>query len=94
MISRTSQYACDRRFVTYLIATALLSGGCTQPRKPAAATAPAAPVRPGIEAFVERPPAAVIGKRIGLITNHTGIDRTGRSDIELLRGMSSVKLVA
>ena len=34
------------------------------------------------------------GKRIGLITNHTGIDHTGRSNIELLRVRSDVKLVA
>jgi len=72
---------------------------------PAAAQAPAAaqtqasgqvqgPVVPGIEVFLAHPPTAVVGKRIGLITNQTGIDRQGRSDIDLLGKSSRVKLVA
>jgi uncharacterized protein YbbC (DUF1343 family)/CubicO group peptidase (beta-lactamase class C family) len=34
------------------------------------------------------------GKRVGLITNHTGRDREGRSTIDLLAGAPDVKLVA
>ncbi|MEM9479665.1 MAG: DUF1343 domain-containing protein [Verrucomicrobiota bacterium] len=34
------------------------------------------------------------GKRVGLITNHTGITRDGRSTWELLRGAEAVDLVA
>jgi uncharacterized protein YbbC (DUF1343 family) len=48
----------------------------------------------GIESFVKKPPGAARGKRIGLITNHTGADRKGVSDIDLIRGMDSVQLVA
>lgn len=48
----------------------------------------------GVEVFLAHPPAAVKGKRIGLITNHTGVDARGRSDIDRLRDMKSVKLVA
>ena len=34
------------------------------------------------------------GKRVGLITNQSGRDRTGRSDIDLLYRAPGVKLVA
>ncbi|MGQ0815682.1 MAG: exo-beta-N-acetylmuramidase NamZ family protein [Gemmatimonadota bacterium] len=53
-----------------------------------------AQVRPGIEVFLDQPPAVLQGKRIGLITNHSGIDRQGRSTIDLLNGVQSMKLVA
>jgi uncharacterized protein YbbC (DUF1343 family) len=42
-------------------------------------------VRPGISVLLEDSIHLVRGKRIGLLTNHTGIDETGRSDIDLLR---------
>src|SRR5437867_7907254 len=58
----------------------------------ACASAPA--VRPGIEVFVEHPPALVRGKRVGLITNQSGIDRQRRSTIDLLRGVPDLTLVA
>ena len=51
-------------------------------------------VRPGIEVFLSSVPARIRGKRIGLITNHAGIDRAGRSDIDLLALRSDVRLVA
>jgi uncharacterized protein YbbC (DUF1343 family) len=54
----------------------------------------AAPVRPGLELFVERVPPALVGKRVGLITNQTGIDRAGVSSIDRLAALSSVRLVA
>ena len=53
-----------------------------------------AAVRPGVEVFVDAVPAAVRGKRVGLITNHTGLDRSGRSTIDLLHGSPGVELVA
>ena len=66
------------------------------------ATAPAcvhasgasAPIRPGVEVFVEHPPAVVRGKRVGLITNQSGIDRQRRSTIDLLRASTELTLVA
>lgn len=60
--------------------------------QPAAPTPRAAVVRTGLEAFVAAPPAVVRGKRIGLITNHTGIDRQRRTTIDLLHAMPGVKL--
>ena len=38
--------------------------------------------------------APLAGKRVGLITNHTGIDRDGRTTIDLLAHAPNVKLVA
>lgn len=54
----------------------------------------AATVRPGIEVFLSDLPAALRGKRVGLITNHTGIDRSRTSDIDLIAQHKDLKLVA
>jgi len=70
-----------QRSAALLVAAAL---GC--------ASAPV--VRPGIEIFVEHPPALVQGKRVGLITNQSGIDRQRRSTIDLLRAVPGMTLVA
>jgi uncharacterized protein YbbC (DUF1343 family) len=55
---------------------------------------PSGPVRPGIEVFLSDVPARVRGKRVGLITNHAGIDRAGTSDIDLIAAHRDLKLVA
>ena len=39
-------------------------------------------------------PAALRGKRVGLITNNTGIDRSGTSDIDLIAASDDLTLVA
>ena len=52
------------------------------------------PVRPGIEVFLEHLPADLRGKRVGLITNHSAIDRAGASDIDLIARHRDLKLVA
>lgn len=75
----------------------LLLAACQAPAPaPAAATSPAAAtgVRPGIETFLANLPAAVRGKRVGLITNHTGIDRARTPDIDLIAQHPDLKLVA
>ena len=56
--------------------------------------ASAPPVRPGIETFLADVPRALRGKRVGLITNHTGIDRSRTSDIDLIARHKDLKLVA
>jgi uncharacterized protein YbbC (DUF1343 family) len=56
--------------------------------------AASAQVRPGIEVFLEKPPREIVGKRVGLITNHSGLDRQGRTTIDLLAASPHVKLVA
>jgi uncharacterized protein YbbC (DUF1343 family) len=42
-------------------------------------------VRPGIEVLLTDSAQLVRGVRVGLLTNHTGVDRAGRRDIDLLR---------
>ncbi|HLM54806.1 MAG TPA: DUF1343 domain-containing protein [Pyrinomonadaceae bacterium] len=59
----------------------------------AQAPAPTA-VRPGIETFLAEVPKALRGKRVGLITNHTGVDRAATSDIDLIAKHRDLKLVA
>jgi uncharacterized protein YbbC (DUF1343 family) len=51
-----------------------------------ACAAPAArgQVRPGIEVLVSDSAHLIAGKRLGLLTNHTGIDRQGRRDVDVL----------
>jgi uncharacterized protein YbbC (DUF1343 family) len=39
-------------------------------------------MRPGIEVFLSDVPAKLRGKRVGLITNHAGIDRAGTADAD------------
>ncbi|MCA1600490.1 MAG: DUF1343 domain-containing protein [Actinobacteria bacterium] len=56
--------------------------------------ASASTVRPGIETFLADVPRALRGKRVGLITNHTGVDRSRTSDIDLIAKHKELKLVA
>ncbi len=74
----------------------LLVASCAQAPVPAPPAAPdtAAVVRPGIEVFLADVPAALRGKRVGLITNHSGIDRARTSDIDLIARHPGLKLVA
>ena len=60
---------------------------------PASEADSTAPV-PGIEVLLEDPPDLLRGKRIGLITNPTGVDRELRSNIDLLAKHPDLRLVA
>jgi uncharacterized protein YbbC (DUF1343 family) len=51
-------------------------------------------VRLGIDVLVDDQFKRLEGKRVGLITNHTGLDRTGKSTADLLHQAPNVKLVA
>ncbi|HET9948708.1 MAG TPA: DUF1343 domain-containing protein [Longimicrobiales bacterium] len=51
-------------------------------------------VRPGLEVLLTDSLHLVAGRRAGLITNHTGIDREGRSAIDVLHEHPEVDLVA
>ena len=80
--------------------TACASGGATTDVAAAggsvssAATAGAAGVVPGVEVLLQDSLHLLRGKRVGLITNHTGRDRKGTSTIDLLYRAPGVKLVA
>ncbi len=52
------------------------------------------PVRPGIEVLLSDSLALVRGRRVGLVTNHTGRDRSGTLSIDLLAAHPDVELVA
>ena len=66
----------------------------TPPATPPVAASRDAAVRPGIEVFLEDVPAALRGKRVGLIANQSAIDRSGRLDIDLIARRPDLKLVA
>ena len=51
-------------------------------------------VRPGLDVFLADVPAELRGKRIGLIANHSAIDRAGRLAIDLIAAHQDLKLVA
>lgn len=55
---------------------------------------PAAGVAPGIEVLLSDSLHLVRGKRVGLITNHSGRDRHGTSTIDLLYRAPGVRLTA
>jgi Uncharacterized protein conserved in bacteria len=57
-------------------------------------TVSAAQVRTGIEVLEGRHFEGLVGKRVGLITNPTGVDRNYRSTIDILDGAEGVTLTA
>jgi uncharacterized protein YbbC (DUF1343 family) len=76
----------------------LLAASCTtapgQPPPDAASAGSNATVRPGIEVFLADVPARLRGKRVGLLTNHSGIDRERNADIDLIAAHPDLELVA
>lgn len=64
------------------------------PGMPVAAADTLAAVRPGVEVLLADSLHLLRGKRVGLITNHSGRDRAGRSTIDLLHAAPGVQLVA
>ncbi len=63
--------------------TMLLLGGCA-----------AAQVKTGLDVLIENNFKPLAGKRIGLLTNQTGIDRSGRRNIDILAHAPDLKLTA
>ena len=49
---------------------------------------------PGVEVFLADVPARLQGKRVGLITNASAVDRAGRPDIDLVAKHPKLKLTA
>ncbi len=76
-----------------LLSAIVLLAACAPAPAPAPAQASSV-VLPGIDVFLADIPPAVRGKRVALITNQSGIDRAGRSDIDLIAQSRDVKLVA
>jgi uncharacterized protein YbbC (DUF1343 family) len=53
-----------------------------------------AQVKPGLEVLLHDSLRVLEGKRVGLITNHTGRDRQGRRNVDLLHQTPGINLVA
>ena len=60
---------------------------------PERAVPPADGVRTGIDVLARDNFAALKGRRVGLVTNHTGLDREGRATIDLLFKAEGVTLL-
>jgi uncharacterized protein YbbC (DUF1343 family) len=72
----------------------LLSSSTLRARWPRTRSAHAARVQTGLDALEAEKFAPLRGKRIGLITNHTGVDGEGRRNIDVLAKAPGVTLVA
>jgi uncharacterized protein YbbC (DUF1343 family) len=83
-----------KRLVPLLLALAL-PGACTaQSGTPAPAAGTPSAVRIGIDHLTHDVPPQIRGRRVGLITNQTGVTRDGRSSIDVLAEAPGVELVA
>lgn len=82
----------------FAAALALSAVACADRRPAAGAGGEQLPapttVRPGIEVLLSDSLHLVAGRRVGLVTNHTGIDSGGRSSIDLLAEHAQIELVA
>ena len=88
------------------IAAAALSGGSTVRLKPDATSMPASvanvvsgfsrtsPVLTGIDVLARDGFAQLKGKKVGLVTNHTGRSMSGASTIDLIHSAAGVQLLA
>ncbi len=81
------------RFRSRLVILILMLGADWH-RLPAPKATLRAPVQAGIDVYESIPPAAFRGKRLGLITNQTGLDSQGRRTIDVLAQAQGVELVA
>src|SRR5687767_15360574 len=68
--------------------------GSVRAAAPDAESAVAAGVVPGVEVLLADSLHLLRGKRVGLITNHTGRDRKGTSTVDLLHKAPGVQLTA
>ncbi|MBO7547340.1 MAG: DUF1343 domain-containing protein [Bacteroidales bacterium] len=84
-----------RKTAFYAFALLLCCLSC-RGQQPSAAVqvAPSAPVKPGIEVLRERGFEGLKGKRVGLLTNPSGVDRNLKSTVDILFEAPEVNLVA
>lgn len=87
---------CSQVFVVTLLATAVFPARQLLPHAGASApeTGPPPPSLSGVDVYESLNPDPLAGKRVGLITNQTGVDSKGIRTIDVLAGREGVKLVA
>ena len=81
-------------FVLALLTACVQAPAADPPSTAGNATATSGVVQPGIETFLADIPERLRGKRVGLITNQTAVDRQRRTDIDLIAQHPQLKLVA
>ena len=86
-----------RSFVASIVAANLDPDPARPPKAgrespPAAGRAVSSSVRTGLDVLVDQQFASLADKRVGLLTNHTGIDREGRRNIDLMAAADGVRL--
>ncbi len=72
----------------------LFAAACAQTPAPADTPASTGSVIPGIEVFLADVPERIRGKRVGLITNQSAVDRSRTPDIDLIAQSKDLKLTA
>ena len=80
-----------------LLPIAAVAADPAQPKAEEAVKSIAVPIRhitPGIEVLLSDRLESLKGKRVALLTNQTGVDRKGVSNVDLLRAHPSINLVA
>ena len=80
-----------------LLPIAAVAADPVQPKAEEAVKSIAVPIRhitPGIEVLLSDRLESLKGKRVALLTNQTGVDRKGVSNVDLLRAHPSINLVA
>jgi uncharacterized protein YbbC (DUF1343 family) len=84
-------------FTMALLPIAAVAADPAQPKAEEAVKSIAVPIRhitPGIEVLLSDRLESLKGKRVALLTNQTGVDRKGVSNVDLLRAHPSINLVA
>jgi uncharacterized protein YbbC (DUF1343 family) len=79
-------WAADTRCTARVARRLMLLLAASACANPGPGQAQPARVRPGISVLLTDSIHLIRGRRVGLITNHTGIDERGESDIDRLRG--------
>jgi uncharacterized protein YbbC (DUF1343 family) len=93
-LSQRSHRACILLFILTITGTARCgenSNGQRHGRPPGRGVGR---VQPGLDVLEVQKFGPLKGKRVGLITNHTGVDSQGKTTIELLAHAPGVKLIA
>jgi uncharacterized protein YbbC (DUF1343 family) len=80
--------------VLFTMLLALLTLGAPHARSSPRRSGRAARVQTGLDFLEAQKFAPLRGKHIGLITNHTGVDAEGRSNVDLLSKAAGLQLIA